>query len=272
MLMANAIMALFGLAIGSFLGVCIFRLPQKESVLRPRSRCLHCGQSLRVRDNIPVVSYFLLKGKCRDCHKRISWVYPTVEILTSASFVLLYEKYGLDAPFFVNGVFFCMLIILVFIGLYHRILPNLITFGGVLVGLLLAPFQSAEFLHSQSSFAVDGWYASSYANSAAGALIGGGLLWLVAFLYLKVRRVEGLGLGDVKMMGMVGSFLGWQFTWFTIFLGSIVGVIIGGAYIHIFRRGRRYELPFGSFLGLAAMAVALFGPDLLNWYLSKLAP
>jgi leader peptidase (prepilin peptidase)/N-methyltransferase len=271
MFLANLVVSLFGLVFGSFLGVCIYRLPRKESVLRPRSRCTNCGHALRVWDNIPVLSYILLRGKCRDCRHPLSWVYPTVEILTAVLFILLFQKYGLETPFFVNGVFFCMLIVLSFIDLYHRILPNVITFGGVLVGLLLSPFQSAEFLHAQGAFAMDGWYVTSYVNSALGVAIGGGLLWLVAFLYLKLRRVEGLGLGDVKMMGMVGAFLGWQYSWLTIFLGSIVGVLAGGLYIQIFGRGRRYELPFGSFLGLGAIGVTLYGPDLLNWYTSSLA-
>jgi len=190
--------------------------------------------------------------------------------LTAFSLVLLFQKYGLATPFFVNGIFFCMLISLVFIDLYHRILPNLITFGGVLAGVFLSPFQSREFFHSSGVASVEAWYTTSYVNSALGALIGGGILWLVAFLYLKLRRVEGLGLGDVKMMGMVGAFLGWQYAWVTIFLGSIVGVVIGGLYILIMGRGRRYELPFGSFLGLAAMGVTLYGPELLNWYTSSL--
>jgi len=271
MLFANAVVALFGLAIGSFLTVCIYRLPRKESVVSPRSRCTNCGHAIRVQDNIPVISYILLKGKCRNCGHLLSWIYPTVELLTAISFVLLFRKYEFDTAFFVNGLFFSMLILLVFIDLYHRILPNVITFGGVLAGLLLSPFQSIEFLHSQGSFQVAGWWATSYVNSALGALIGGGLLWLVAFLYLKLRRIEGLGLGDVKMMGMVGAFLGWQYAWVTIFLGSVVGVLVGGLYIQVFQRGGRYELPFGSFLGLAAIMVTLYGPDLLNWYTSALS-
>jgi leader peptidase (prepilin peptidase)/N-methyltransferase len=265
------VVVLFGLAIGSFLTVCIVRLPQKESVIRPRSHCPDCGHVLRFWDNIPILGYVLLKGRCRDCHNRISWIYPTVEILTAVTFLLLYEKYGMQAPFFVNTVFFGMLIILVFVDLYHRILPNIITFGGILVGIVLAPFQSAEFLHSKGTFTVEGWYAASYINSTLGVLIGGGLLWLVAFLYLKLRRIEGLGLGDVKMMGMVGAFLGWRYAWVTIFLGSIVGVLFGGLYILLSRQGRRYELPFGSFLGLAAIVVTLYGPALLEWYAGSLS-
>lgn len=269
--MANAGVFLLGLVIGSFLGLCIFRLPRKKSVIRPRSQCPNCGHQVRILDNIPILSYVLLKGKCRDCGSSLSWVYPTVEILTAVSFLLLFRKYGLETPFFVNAVFFCMLIILVFVDLFHRILPNVITFGGILVGLLLSPLQSAEFLHSEGALFTEGWYITSFLNSLAGILIGGGLLWLVAFLYLKLRRIEGLGLGDVKMMGMVGAFLGWQYAWVTIFLGSIVGVLIGGLYIGVFRRGRRYELPFGSFLGLGAMGVTLYGPALLRWYTTSLS-
>ncbi len=271
MFLANVVVSGIGLAIGSFLGVCIYRMPRKKSVVRPRSRCTNCGRALRVLDNIPVLSYCLLKGKCRDCNHPISWMYPTVEILTAISLVLLFRKYELAPPFFVNGVFFCMLIVLLFIDLYHRILPNVITFGGVLLGLLFAPLQSSEFLHSQQALVLGGWYSASYVNSALGAAIGGGLLWLVAFLYLRLRRVEGLGLGDIKMMCMVGAFLGWQYAWVTIFLGSIMGVVVGGLYILVFGRGRRYELPFGSFLGLAAMLVTLYGPDLLSWYKGALS-
>ncbi len=253
-----------GLIVGSFLNVCIYRIPRRVSVIRPRSRCPNCDRLIRPWENIPVFSYLALRGRCPGCLASIGWVYPTVELLTAASLYLLYWKYGLTIAFGVNAVLFCLLIALVFIDLFMRLLPNVLTLGGAVAGLVLSPWQAAEFLGG-------GPVWSQLLQSALGAVFGGGILWLVAALYFRIRKIEGMGFGDVKMMVMVGAFLGWKMAWLTILLGSLAGALIGATFMWVAGKGRRYELPFGTFLGGGAMAVVLWGPDLLRWYLGLLS-
>ena len=256
-----------GLVFGSFLNVCIYRIPRGLSVVLPSSRCPDCGRVIRPWENIPLLSFLLQRGRCRGCGRPISWVYPTVEAMTAVCFGLLYWKFGLAWPFFLNAAFFCLIVALIFIDLFDRILPDVLTLGGTVLGFLLSPFQSPEFLHGTGSVAWGGPIAGSYLNSALGILFGGGFLWLVAWAYLKLRKIEGMGFGDVKMMAMIGAFLGWQFSWLTILLGSLLGALLGGFYIWLAGQNRRYELPFGSFLGLAAMVVTLAGPAFVHWYI-----
>jgi leader peptidase (prepilin peptidase) / N-methyltransferase len=261
---------LFGLVIGSFLNVCIFRIPRRQSVVRPGSRCPHCEHQISAWENIPVLSYLILRGRCRQCRTPISWVYPTVEVLTALSFYLLFLKYAFTTPFWINALFFSILIVLVFVDLYHRILPDVLTLGGTVAGFLLVPLQSPEFFSSAAAGLRVEMLPGRYLESLFGVLLGGGLLWLTAKLYLALKKMEGMGLGDVKMMGMVGAFLGWKFAWLTIFVGSLLGAVVGFAYIYLSGQGRRYELPFGSFLGCAAAVTTLWGPQLISWYLGLL--
>jgi len=248
-----------GLAIGSFINVCIYRIPQRISVVSPGSRCPQCGHGIRPWENIPVLSYLWLKGRCSACREPISAVYPAAEILTALVLLLLYGKYGLTWPLLVNGVLFCIVVALVFIDLRERILPDVLTLGGLVAGFVAAPLQSTEFFAGPG-----GW--SSWAQSLLGAFLGGGILWVVAYSYLKWRKIEGLGFGDIKMMAMVGAFLGWRFAWLTIFLGSVLGAVLGGLFVFGFRKGGRYELPFGTFLGVAVFISVLWGRRLLDWY------
>lgn len=266
MMVELILVMLFGLAIGSFLNVCIYRLPREVSIMSPRSRCPNCDTPLRPWHNIPVISYLLLRGRCASCGESIGWVYPVVEIITAILLSLAYLEFGLTAPFLVNGILFCLLIILVFIDLFERILPNVITLGGAVAGFLLSPFQSSELLLPLTSGLGETPVAGSFLSSLVGALLGGGFLWIVAFLYFRLRKIEGMGFGDIKMMLMVGTYLGWQFTWLTIFLGSLLGVFLGSLYIVFFSPGRMYELPFGTFLGIAAVIVVLLGPEFVDWY------
>src|SRR5690606_30391184 len=226
MIAESVLVFLFGLAIGSFLNVCIYRLPRNMSIVRPRSRCPHCDSPVRPWQNIPILSYFILRGRCASCGASISWFYPVVEILTAFLLLLAYLEFGLTAPFVVNGILFCLLIILVFIDLFERILPNVITLGGAVVGFLLSPLQSTELLRPLPSGLAEAPVAGALLASLVGALLGGGFLWLVAALYFRIRKIEGMGFGDIKMMLMVGAFLGWQFTWLTIFLGSLLGALL----------------------------------------------
>lgn len=258
-----------GLVIGSFLNACIHRIPRGISIVTPRSSCPECGHQIGWKENIPLLSFILQGGKCRGCGTRISWIYPLVEGGTAIGFLLLYLKFGLAPPFFVNLLLFSLLIVLAVIDLYNRILPDKLTFSGLIVGFAVSPLQSAEFLLSRGSFHLSDPVFSSFLNSFLGIVFGGGFLWLVAVLYLKLRKMEGLGFGDVKMMGMVGAFLGWQFTWLTILLGSLLGALIGGSFIYLSKRDRLYELPFGTFLAFAAIFVILAGPQVLDWYVTN---
>jgi leader peptidase (prepilin peptidase)/N-methyltransferase len=257
---AYAVLALVaGLLIGSFLNVCIFRLPRGQSVIAPRSSCPACGHRIRSWENVPILSYLFLAGKCSQCRAPISWVYPLVETFTGLSFLLLFLKFGLTPPFFVNALFFCGLIVLIFIDLHERILPDILTLGGTIAGFALSPFQSSEILGAVEI----PWKLGA---SLIGGVLGGGILWLVAAAYLRIKKIEGMGFGDIKMMLMVGTFLGWRLTWLTILLGSMLGALIGGGFMLLMRKGRRYELPFGSFLGLGAMLATLYGVSWIGWY------
>ncbi len=257
-----------GLVLGSFLSVCIHRIPRSLSVVKPRSHCPHCGHYIRLWENIPLLSYLFLGGKCSMCREQIGWVYPVVEVLTAVLCFALFSKYGLSLIFLVNTVFFSLLLALIFVDLYARILPNSLTLGGMVFGFLTSPLQSKEFFLADASLSGLSSLMAQYLQSLLGAFVGSGLLWLVAKLYLKIRRREGMGFGDIKMMAMVGVFLGWHYALLTIFLGSFLGALVGSAFILVFRKGIRYELPFGTFLGIGAIVSTLWGEDLLTWYLA----
>lgn len=270
MLWPDVLVIIFGLVIGSFLNVCIYRLPRRRTVVLSRSRCPHCDTPLKPWENIPLLSFLLLRGKCGTCGGPISWVYPLVEGLNALLFYLLFLKYHFGYPFFVNLVFFAMLLVLIFVDLFERILPDIVTLGGLVVGIVVSPLQSNEFLDANSFFIRLNAPWGAYLQSALGVVAGAGILWAVAMLYLKIRKIEGMGFGDIKMMGMVGAFLGWRYVWMTILLGSFIGSLVGSIYIFILGKGARYELPFGTFLGAAAILTTLWGQDLVGWYLSLL--
>lgn len=261
-----------GLKIGSFLNVCIVRIPRRQSIVSPRSACRRCGQALKPYDNIPLISFLVLGGKCRFCKGTISWQYPVVEALTAAVYWGALVSYGLQWKTAVLLAFFSALIVLVFIDLNHRLLPDVITLPGIALGIVLSPWVGIEddagtaFLQLAGlpdSGGRWGWLMSSL----LGALVCGGFLWLVGAVYFKLKRVEGLGGGDPKLIGMVGAFLGVKLGLLTIMLGSVLGALIGLAYIRMAGKDYRYPLPFGSFLGIAAIAAALWGEQLLSWYL-----
>ena len=269
MLLVEGFVIAFGLALGSFINVCIYRVPRGQSVLRPRSSCPHCNHPIRPWENLPILSYLFLRGKCSQCRGRISWVYPTVEVSTGLLFYLLFLKYGFHTPLLINTVFFGLLVTLMFVDLFERLLPNVLTLGGLAFGLMMAPLQSEEFFLPFRFLDLPNVLWTRYFDSIFGSLVGGGFLWLVAELYFRVKKVEGMGFGDIKMMAMVGAFLGWGYTWLTILLGSLLGAVVGSIYMYVFRKGRRYELPFGSFLALSAIASTLWGRELLAFYFSR---
>ena len=261
-----------GLKIGSFLNVCIVRIPGRQSIVSPRSFCTRCGQALKPYDNIPLISYLVLGGKCRFCKGTISWQYPVVEALTTALFWGTYVGYGLQWKTAVLLVFFSALIVLVFIDLNHRLLPDVITLPGIALGIVLSLLVGIEddvgtVLLQLAGLTDSGGRWGWLVSSLLGALVCGGFLWLVGAVYFRLKKVEGLGGGDPKLMGMVGAFLGVKLGLLTIMLGSVLGALVGLAYIKMTGKDYRYPLPFGSFLGVAAIGAALWGEQLLSWYL-----
>jgi leader peptidase (prepilin peptidase)/N-methyltransferase len=248
------VVAVFGLAVGSFLNVCIHRIPRGESLLYPPSRCPGCGVPLRWFDNVPVVGYLWLRGRCRACRTSISLRYPVVEILTMAVFLLHYAMFGWSALLAVRLVFACALIVLFAIDLEHHLLPNVITLPGIAVGLLVSLFLPPFFV-----------------DALIGALVGGGALWLIGEAYFRFSGQEGMGGGDVKMLAMVGAFLGWKSVVLTLVLSSVAGSVIGVLLILTRRGGLKHELPYGTFLALAALAASLVGERVIAWYVGLYA-
>lgn len=264
---------LIGLAIGSFLNVCISRIPLEESVIKPRSRCPQCKKPISSLDNIPILSYVLLGGRCRNCKKKISMRYPLIEALTALVAALLYLKFDLGIEWVVYFLFCAALIALAFIDADHRILPDVITLNGLWIGIAISfflwiPGPIIARLLEGIGVSSPGPRLISIVSSLIGAAVGGGLLWGVREAYFRVRGVEGMGFGDVKMMAMVGAFTGTALTLFTIFVGSVLGSLIGIAVMRFAGKDRNYELPFGTFLSLGAILAVLYGDDLIRLYLN----
>jgi len=249
--MAYAIAALFGLVIGSFLNVCIYRLPRDLSVVWPASRCTTCGRDLSWYENIPVFSYVALRGRCRTCGQHISVMYPLVELLTAAVFVATFALVGVSWLLPIRLLFGCAMIVLLVVDLQHQILPNEITVSGLAIGLAV------------SLVAPPGWR-----DALIGALAGGGLLWLVAWAYERWRGVEGMGFGDVKMLAMIGAFLGWKLMLLTLVAASLLGSLAAAVLLVARRADWQSKLPLGTFLAIAAIPVGLVGDAVVTWYLS----
>ena len=244
-----AFTAVLGLVVGSFLNVCIYRLPLGESLMWPGSRCPNCGRGLSWFDNIPVVSWVAQRGRCRTCGAPISWMYPIVEIATACVFVGGLLFYGPTPLAVVRILFGCALIVLFVIDLQHQILPNIITLPGIAIGFAC------------SVFLPPGWR-----DSLIGILVGGAIPLIIAEAYVRLRGVEGLGMGDVKMLGMVGAFLGWKGAVLTLLLGSLAGSIVGVGLIAARAGSLQRKLPFGTFLAIAAAIAAVYGDPLVAWY------
>ncbi len=250
--MEKIIIVLFGLAWGSFLNVVIYRLPRGLSLIRPPSSCPQCGTRIKAYDNIPVLSYLLLRGKCRSCGLKISPAYPLVELLAPLCFLLLYSRFSLSVFFFASCLFASALIALCFIDLYHQILPDEITLPGLALALLYSGFRSDLSLR----------------QSLVGAVVGAGFLLLVYGAYLVLRKKEGLGMGDVTMMLLVGAYLGWVKAFLTLLVGSLVGALVGIFLMSFRKKDLQFALPFGTFLAPAAFFALVWGDRLINAYLS----
>jgi leader peptidase (prepilin peptidase)/N-methyltransferase len=282
---------LFGLLIGSFLNVCITRIPAGVSIVSPGSRCPECGSSIKPYDNVPVLSWIALRGKCRNCRAPISPMYPTIEVVTGLLFVACYLSFGLSIAT-VKWLFFSSILVDLIVTDYReRILPDLVNWFGVGVGIAFAvrvpPADGIArlLLGRRLGPALPAW-APGVLDAVLGAVLCGGLLWAAALLYKMVRGREGMGFGDVKMMFMVGTFLGVRGAFLTIMLGTLLGTVIGvGVILVLFASGwkhplarrasnmglggvrglrwtiaSRYQLPLGTFLGIAAFLIMFFGP------------
>lgn len=247
-----AFAVLFGLLWGSFLNVVIFRVPRGLSLVSPRSRCPSCAKPVAAYDNIPLLSYLFLGGRCRYCRTPISVRYPFIEAVVGAASLMSFHRHGISLGYAAELAFVAAMVALIFIDLDHQILPNSITLPGMALGLALAG-PRAEV---------------SLVDALLGALLGGGLLFLVAEVYFRLRKIEGLGMGDVKMMGMVGAFVGWKGVLLTLFLGSLSGTLVGLVVMAASKGDLRTKLPFGTFLGMGAIATVYLGNGLIGWYTS----
>ena len=235
----------FGLVIGSFLNVCIWRLPRRESLAIPPSHCSSCNRSIAVYDNIPVLSFLWLRGRCRYCRQPISWRYPLVELSNGAGYTLLLWRYGMEWTTIVYAALFSSLLVITFIDLDHQIIPDRITLPGMVIGLIAAAWVLPHGLK----------------NGLAGLLLGGGMFYAIALL-----SRGGMGGGDIKMIAMVGAFLGWKAVLLTTFLGAMTGSLIGMFLILFHGKNRKTPVPFGPFLSLGALISLFWGQEIIQWY------
>ena len=262
---------ILGLVIGSFLNVCILRIPQEVPITVPRSHCPHCKKLIRWYDNVPVLSYLILGGRCRRCKKKISARYPLIEAVSGLISVLLYLKFGLGVEWVLFFGFSAALLVLAFIDLDHRILPDVITLNGMWLGVLSSVYLAQPIppivlgILRAAGLEVTNPRILALVGSLLGVVAGGGLLWGVGEAFKRLRGIEGMGFGDVKMMAMVGAFLGAPMALFTIMLGSILGSVIGLVFMGFTGKSRDYELPSGTFLSVAGIVVVLYGENLVQF-------
>lgn len=241
---------LLGLALGSFLNVCIYRIPLKKSIVSPPSVCPNCGERIRFYDNIPLISYLLLLGKCRHCRHPISWEYPLVEAVTGVLTLGLFIRYGLSYQFLILLLFVAILVTISFIDLHHKIIPDLLSLPGIVMGWLGSLVLGDLF----------------WRDALIGSLAGGGALFLVALIYHRLTGREGMGGGDIKLLAMIGAWMGWRPLPFIVLVSSLTGAIVGSLFILMARKGYRFRIPFGPFLSLGAIIYLFFGLRLTSWY------
>lgn len=249
-LLPEIILIIVGLIFGSFLNVVIYRLPRGLSIIKPGSFCPSCNSPIKWFDNIPVISFIILGGKCRNCKKPISLRYPVVEILTAIALLLVYKKFYFSFQFFGSVIFAFSLIVLAFIDLENKILPDKITLSGFVFFLF---------------YSISNPY-KKILDSLGGALVGAGSLLLIYLLYYYIRKEEGLGFGDIKMMLMVGVFLGLRKTFLTLIIASLIGSLAGLVIAIIMKKGMKYALPFGVFLSIGAFVSLLWGNEIISFY------
>jgi leader peptidase (prepilin peptidase)/N-methyltransferase len=250
----NLITFVFGACIGSFLNVCIYRIPAGMSLVTPGSRCPHCGTGIRFYDNLPIVGYLSLLGKCRTCRSAIAWRYPFVELLTGLFALACVLTFGLTTYALTVFVFVATLVVVTFIDLDHRIIPDAISLPGIPL------------------FFVAAWAnrAIRWDESALGILVGGGVLYAVAWGYRWITGRDGMGGGDIKLLAMIGAMIGWQGVVFTLFAASLTGTVVGLLAMLRQRDGLRLAIPFGPFLSAGAVLYLFFGKAVVGWYSSLL--
>lgn len=244
------IVFVFGSCIGSFLNVCIYRIPAEKSIVYPGSMCPVCGTAIRYYDNIPILSYTWLGGRCRSCRTRISVRYPLIELLTGIMALGLFFKYGPTIQMLVYFTFAAILIIITFIDIDHRIIPDSLSLPGIVVF-----FCAALTIPSMT------WH-----DSVLGIVVGGGSLFAVAVVYHLLTRKEGMGGGDIKLLAMIGALIGWKGVLFTVFVSSAAGTIIGLGIMIATRQNMKLAVPFGPFLSLGAITYIFWGKQVISWY------
>jgi leader peptidase (prepilin peptidase) / N-methyltransferase len=242
---------LFGLCLGSFANVCIYRIPLNKSIVHPPSACPGCDYKIRFYDNLPVISYLFLMGRCRECKAYISPRYPLVEILTALLSLALFIRFGFQLQYFIWMLFTGTLLILSFIDFDHKILPDVLTLPGIAAGWLVSFFPGGI----------------SCTDSLIGLMAGGGSLYLVATVYARITGREGLGGGDIKLLAMIGAWMGWQSLPLIVLMSSLSGAVIGSVFILLGGKGARTQIPFGPFLSLGALSYLFFGRQISLWYL-----
>jgi leader peptidase (prepilin peptidase)/N-methyltransferase len=246
----HALFFILGAVVGSFLNVCICRIPDGKSIVSPPSACPRCGQGIRWHDNVPILSFFLLRRRCRTCGEPISWRYPLVEALNGLLFLLLFLRFGLTPLLPVMLVLCAALVVITFIDIDHQIIPDRISLPGIPLGFLAALFIGQP----------------TWLSSLMGILAGGGSLLLIATLYEKFSGKEAMGGGDVKLLAMLGAFLGWQSVPFIIFVGSLGGSLVGVPAMLLQKKGGDLRIPFGPFLAFGALLYILAGDEIIQWY------
>ena len=250
---------MLGAIVGSFLNVCIVRIPKDDSIVNPPSHCPGCKSKIRFYDNIPLISYVILLARCRSCGERISPRYFVVELLMACLAVALYYQFGFSIAFFANFIFVAALIVISFIDLDVRLVPDVISLPGIVAGLLLSVV--ARYLVNDPFEVIP-----SPLSALIGMLVGGGFLLTVAWAYEAFTGVEGMGGGDIKLLAMIGAFLGWTSIPFTLFFASLTGSVIGLGFMIGKGVGRRFALPFAPFLCLGALLYLFFGNQLMEFY------
>ena len=245
---------IFGLCIGSFLNVCIYRLPASKSIRHPRSSCTSCNELIPFYDNIPVLSYLLLRGRCRFCREPISLRYPVIELLTGMFALITFLKYGLSLEALIYFIYIAALLVITFIDIDHQIIPDVISLPGIPL-FFLASFGLSQI---------------NYLDSLIGILVGGGSLFVVAWTYSLITKKEGMGGGDIKLLAMIGAVIGWKGVLFTIFVASAIGTLSGLRVMLKSRKGMKLKIPFGPFLAIGGIAYIFFGLQLVQWYFQLL--
>jgi leader peptidase (prepilin peptidase)/N-methyltransferase len=241
--------AALGLFVGSFLNVCIYRIPRGESIIWPGSKCPRCGKPIKPWDNIPVLSYLILKGKCRYCSESISVRYPIVELLSALLAVSLLYRFGPGVRYIIYYVWACTLLVITFIDLDYQIIPDRLSLGGIVIGILALR-----------------WLDVGYKDALIGLALGIGMLLAIIYGYYLLTKRQGMGGGDVKLLGMIGVFTGWQGVLFTVFMSSFIGTLIGIPWVYIQKGTLKSAIPFGPFLCLGALIYVLWGEQIIRWY------